>query len=246
MTEIPPPLKPLVGPAYRLFVQRISQLKVARNYLEIGVHNGSTMQLVDVPTIGVDPDFVYKYNLVGKKPVLHLYRQTSDAFFGEHDPRLIFGSEVDLAFLDGMHLFEYLLRDFMNTERVCAPDSLIMIDDCMPLSREMTEREYRPALRLDQAHNRWWTGDVWKVISVLREYRPDLRIMPVDVVPTGSMVVGNLDPTSTVLQTAYQEIMARYLHVEMTDEMFEAYWKINAPMDADAALRELNALGYWR
>ena len=27
---------------------------------------------------------------------------------------------LDLVFIDGMHLFEYALRDFMNVERYCA------------------------------------------------------------------------------------------------------------------------------
>ena len=244
--DAPSHLKLLTGPAYRLLVQRISQLKIARNYLEIGVHNGSTIQLIDCPTIGVDPEFVFKYNPMGKKPRLHLYQQTSDDFFRDHDPRVIFGSEVDLAFLDGLHLFEFLLRDFMNTERVCARDGLILIDDCLPPSLEMTERDHRPDLRKDAAHKLWWTGDVWKVVSVLRRYRPDLRIMPVDVVPTGSIVVSNLDPTSGVLQDSYDEIMDAYLRVEMTEEMFEAYWRTNAPMEASAALRALRSLGYWR
>ena len=239
-------LKPLVGPSYRLLVQRISQLKKARNYLEIGVHNGSTIELIDCPTIGVDPEFVFARNPMGQKPRLHLYQQTSDDFFRDHDPRQIFESEVDLAFLDGLHLFEFLLRDFMNTERVCARDALILMDDCLPPSLEMTEREHRPGLRIDQARKGWWTGDVWKVVTVLRRYRPDLRIMPVDVSPTGSIVVGNLDPSSNVIRDAYDEIMSTYLKQEMTEKIFEAYWQTNAPVDANTSLHTLHSLGYWR
>lgn len=246
MTEIVHPLKPLVGPAYRLLVQRISQLKKARNYLEIGVHNGSTIELIDCPTIGVDPAFVFQRNPMGKKPLLHLYQQTSDDFFRDHDPRRILGSEVDLAFLDGLHLFEFLLRDFINTERVSATDGLILMDDCLPPSLEMTEREHRPELRRDQSRKGWWTGDVWKVVNVLRKYRPDLRLMAVDVVPTGSVVVSNLDPGSTVLRDRYNDIMDEYLGTVMTEEMFEAYWQTNAPVDANASLRTLRELGYWR
>jgi hypothetical protein len=147
MSAESPALRRLAGPSYRLLVQRISQLKKARNYLEIGVHNGSTIELIDCPTIGVDPAFVFARNPMGKKPLLHLYQQTSDDFFRDHDPRQIFGSEVDLAFLDGLHLFEFLLRDFMNTERVCARDGLILMDDCLPPSLEMTEREHRPGAK---------------------------------------------------------------------------------------------------
>ena len=70
--------------------------------------------------------------------------------------------------------------------------------------------------------------------------------MPVDVVPTGSLVVGNLDPASTVLKEAYDEIMQRYLHLEMTDDIFEDYWRTNAPLEANGSLAALRALGYWR
>lgn len=246
MSNVAPALKLHTGPAYRLLVQRVSQLKKARNYLEIGVHNGSTIELIDCPTIGVDPEFVFKNNPMGRKPLLHLYQQTSDDFFRDHDPRTILGSEVDLAFLDGLHLFEFLLRDFMNTERVCARDSLILMDDCLPPSLEMTERDHKPELRSDPSRKGWWTGDVWKVVSVLRQYRPDLTIMAVDVFPTGCIVVGNLDPQSTVLSNTYDEIMERYLHLEMTEDVFEAYWRTNMPMEANAALQTLRASGYWR
>lgn len=239
-------MRPLTGPPYRNFVQRVSQLKAVRNYLEIGVHNGSTIRLIDCPTIGVDPDFVFKYDPMGKKPLLHLYRQTSDDFFLAHSPRDIFGAGVDLAFLDGLHLFEYLLRDFMNTEAACAPDGLILLDDCLPPNLEMTEREHRPDLRRDQNLKDWWTGDVWKVVCALRQYRPDLRLTAVDVAPTGSIVVGNLDPSSTVLRESYDEILERYLEAPMSPEVFEAYWATNAPVTAEAALQQLRGLGYWR
>jgi hypothetical protein len=237
-------IKPLNGPAYRLLVQRISQLKPARNYLEIGVHNGSTIQFIDCPTIGVDPKFVLKYQPVGNKPVCHLYQMTSDDFFRDHDPRKIFGSPVDLAFLDGLHLFEFLLRDFINTERVSSKDSIILMDDCLPRNLEMAERDHQPDLRKNKEFAGWWTGDVWKVVNVLREYRPDLRLMPVDVVPTGSIVVTNLDPTSTVLSDRYDEIMSRFLNLALTEESFEAHWATNAPMPANDSLSALRKAGY--
>jgi hypothetical protein len=134
-----------------------------------------------------------------------------------------------MAFLDGLHLFEFLLRDFMNTERVCDRNSLILLDDCLPITIEMAERDYRPAERRDKETAVWWTGDVWKLLPILREYRPDLRIVPVDVNPTGSIVVSNLDPESTRLSECYPEILRRYLEVELTPELFEAHWATNRP-----------------
>jgi hypothetical protein len=222
----------LRGPSYREFVREVVVRTGAKSYLEIGVHNGSTLAVIDCAAIGVDPQFVFDRNPMGKKPTLHLYQMGSDDFFRAHDPRAIFGRPVDVAFLDGLHLFEYLLRDFINTERVCGPESVILLDDCLPANLEMTEREHRPQLRKDQGIAGWWTGDVWKVVHVLREHRPDLRIVPVDVFPTGSMVITGLDPASTRLQDAYSEIVERYAAMVMDDPMFETHWRVNAPRPA--------------
>ena len=228
----PPPIRALRGPSYREFVRDVVRKKHARNYLEVGVHNGSTLALIEAPAIGVDPHFVFDRNPMGAKRTLHLYQMGGDEFFRDHDPRAIFGAPVDVAFLDGLHQFEYLLRDFINTERVCGANSLILLDDCMPGSLEMTERKHRPEQRQDKAHAGWWTGDVWKVVSILREYRPDLRITPVDVVPTGSIVVSNLDPGSTRLGDAYFEIIDRFAPLEFDAASFAEYWRVNAPVPA--------------
>lgn len=232
--------KILKGPSYREFVRNVVVRKAARNYLEVGVHNGSTLTLIECPAIGVDPAFVFDRNPVGRKRVLHLYQMGSDEYFRDHDPRAVFGAPVDVAFLDGMHQFEYLLRDFMNTERVCDRNGLIMMDDCMPVNLEMTERKHRPEARVDKSIAGWWTGDVWKVVNILREYRPDLRITPVDVTPTGSIVVSNLDPSSTRLADAYFEIVDRFAALEMDTTAFDAYWTLNKPVPASALLDDFS------
>ena len=227
-----PPRKAMAGPAYRQFIWDLVARKNARNYLEVGVRDGLTLANIPCPVIGVDPAYTINRNPVGPKRILHLYQMTSDEFFRDHDPARVFGAPVDVAFLDGMHLFEFLLRDFINTERFCDRNSTILLDDCLPVNIEMTERTHRPDERLDRQIRGWWTGDVWKVVSILREYRPDLRITPVAVVPTGSIVVSNLDPTSTVLYDRYFEILDRYREVELTQEVFDDYWRVNAPRAA--------------
>ena len=234
-----PPRKPLNGPSYREFIKLTTLAKPAERYLEIGVHNGSSLTMVDCKAIGVDPEFVLQFNPVGKKPALHLFQTTSDDYFATQDTRTLLGGDVDVAFLDGMHLFEYLLRDFINTEKLCAPDSLILLDDCLPVNIEMTERDRRPEQRKDQEIAGWWTGDVWKVVIALREYRPDLILTCVDVQPTGSIVVTNLDSSSTVLSDAYDEIVGRFMDMELTPERFEAYWQLNAPMSVLQAVARL-------
>lgn len=233
--------KHLHGPPYRNFVWGVLKMKAARNYLEVGVRSGSTLVGVECPAIGVDPQFLFERNPVGGKRILHLYQMTSDDYFRDHDPRQVLGGPVDVAFLDGMHLFEFLLRDFFNTERVCGRNSLIMLDDCLPLNIEMTERVLRPELRKDASvPSSWWAGDVWKVVSILREFRPDLRITPVDVNPTGSIMVSNLDPDSTLLRDRYFEIVDRYRPLELTPENFEDYWTVNQPLPVEQIAANFN------
>lgn len=235
-----PPRKPISGPSYRDFIWSFLTKKEARNYLEIGVRYGETLAGVTVDSIGIDPKLNFRVNPIGRKQRLHLYQMTSDVYFRDHDPRVEFGRPVDVAFLDGLHLFEYLLRDFMNTERFCDRNSVIMLDDCLPLNIEMTERVHNEAARKDIPIAGWWTGDVWKVVSILRKYRPDLRIVPVDVIPTGSVLVCNLDPASTVISDNYFAIVDEFAGQTFTDETFDAYWALNWPKPAAELLADFD------
>jgi len=231
-----PPRKPLIGPAYRAFIWDLLRRKNARNYLEVGVRDGGTIVNATCPTIGVDPNFAFRISPIGKKRALHLFQMTSDEFFRDYDPKAILGAPVDFAFLDGLHQFEYLLRDFINTERCCNRNSVILLDDCLPVNIEMTERTHTRATRVDVEIKDFWTGDVWKVVSILRKYRPDLRITPVDVQPTGSILVSNLNPDSSVLYDRYFEILDEFANLELTEAAFDAYWTLNAPVAAQTIL----------
>ena len=64
---------------------------------------------------------------------------TSDDFFsGPRLGELLGGQTVDMAFVDGMHLFEYALRDFMNLEASAL--ILIAVHDCLPRDQEVPPR----------------------------------------------------------------------------------------------------------
>lgn len=173
-----------------------------RTYVEIGVETGRTMSLVLPGTraIGIDPKIALQYRVPHDAK---LYRMTSDEFFAENHPSGLFdGSSVDIALIDGLHLFEVALRDFMNLERFSSPASVILIHDCFPASEEQTSREEVPGC---------WTGDVWKLILCLKEYRPDLHLSTIDVAPSGLGIVRGLDQRSTVLADNYEAIVHRYL-----------------------------------
>jgi hypothetical protein len=179
---------------------RLHELLEPRTYFEIGVNRGASLSLSRTRSIGVDPVFMVDQEI---RCDVHLVRQTSDEFFERADAFDHFDVPVvDLAFIDGMHLGEYALRDFINTERRTHPTSVVVIDDMLPRSPEEAGRR-----RTTKA----WTGDVYKVAETLRELRPDLVVLEVDTSPTGTVVVLNPDAGSDVLATAYDDLVEAYV-----------------------------------
>ena len=193
------------GEHYFQVVQRIHAELKPRTYLEVGVSTGDSLRLVQAPTvaIGVDPEPRIAFEL---QPHQRVFAETSDAFFASHDVRADFGGlPVDLAFIDGMHHFEFALRDFANIERLCTPRSTILIHDCYPFDRITAERE---RIRT------FWSGDVWRLVVLLKKYRPGLAIHSIATAPTGLTVVRNLDPSSRLLTERHDELCREFLALD--------------------------------
>ncbi len=174
----------------------LHRLLKPRTYLEIGVSDGRSLTLSRAQTIAIDPAFQVTSEV---QCDLHLVRATSDEFFARKRPLAHFSRPViDLAFIDGMHLAEYALRDFMNVERFTTPASVIVFDDMLPRSVDEAARD---------RHTKMWTGDVYKVVDALRTHRPDLISFAVDTKPTGTAVVLVPDASSTGLDRAYDDLV---------------------------------------
>jgi hypothetical protein len=188
-----------------------------RNYFEIGTFTGGTLRLASCATIAVDPQFHIAGDVVGPRPMTMLFQMPSDEFFRRHSPSALFGETIDLAFLDGMHRFEYLLRDFLNTEKHCRRNSVVVMHDCLPGDALITARDMGDPRREGSRHPDYWAGDVWKLVPILRRWRPDLKIHVVDAAPTGLVFVTNLDPASTVLEKNYFEIVDAFMDVDLAD-----------------------------
>lgn len=198
-----PGFRPATDLHYIEFLTRLHAAVPLDWYLEIGCRSGHSLSPARCRTIGVDPDFALKAGVQGSKPELLLFQTTSDAFFstGFLERNAI---RLSLSFIDGMHLVEYVLRDFINLERRSRPGGAIMIHDCCPWTHDMTTREV-PAIV-----NRAWTGDVWKIVPILARWRPELSVMVLGCRPTGLAIVGGLDPENRVLADAYREVLAEY------------------------------------
>jgi hypothetical protein len=200
------------GENYLVLLKTLHTLLKPRTYLEIGAEVGISLSLAECASVAVDPAFRLTKDVIRSKPSLHLYQTTSDAFFRSFDPIGILGDKIELAFLDGMHLYEFLLRDFMNTERYCRPNSVVALHDCVPTDLVMTRRfQNNPENTLPPA----WTGDVWKVVPILKKYRPDLAITVADASPTGLVLITNLDPSSRVLEASYATIVREMAEVDL-------------------------------
>ena len=206
----------LNGDSYQLVLQRFHETFRPETYLEIGVDDGATLRLSRSRTIAVDPCFRTGMLPVGNQPVCSFYQMTSDEFFRKHDPTAIFGQPIDMAFLDGMHWFEFLLRDFINTEKHCRRNSIVFLHDCLPLDAHVGRRLSNDlTLRDRSACPDWWAGDVWKTLLILVRSRPDLRIVLFDAAPTGLVAITGLDPSSTVLADRYFALVDEFKEMNL-------------------------------
>lgn len=160
------------------------------------------------------------------------YQMDSDQFFANHDIKRIFLHAIDIVFLDALHLFEVLLHDFMNVERYCRADSLVMIHDCLPLNLRMAERTRRHPDDEHPSTRPMWAGDVWRLPIILKEYRPDLKCVMLDCPPTGLFVVSNLDATSDVLKCEYENIVARFAEISLASLGIEKLWSLYPILDS--------------
>lgn len=130
-----------------------------KSYLEIGVNTpsqpGYNWDNIEIALKhGVDP------------AVNTTFKMTSDELFG----RYIY-MKYDLIFIDGLHLFEQVYRDIINSLKWLNDNGTIVVHDCNP-TLEITQRRDRASSI--------WHGDVWKAILKLRMEKPNVSLYTVD------------------------------------------------------------------
>ncbi|GAA2752788.1 class I SAM-dependent methyltransferase [Amnibacterium kyonggiense] len=184
---------------YYAFLAELHRRLAPRAYLEIGVRDGGSLAQSHCRSVAIDPAFAITAELDAD---VALFRTTSDEYFARPEPLAPTGGRpFDLAFIDGLHLFEFALRDFIHAEQHASSRGLIVFDDVLPRSIDEAARE---------RHTNGWTGDVYGMLEVLAELRPDLVVIPVGTRPTGLLLVTALDPTSTVLADRFDDLLARF------------------------------------
>lgn len=214
----------LKGKHYLNYISEIHDKLKPRTYLEIGTRFGDSLTLANCASLAIDPNFAVSNNVIGKKPLCLFFQCTSDDFFHDFNPMKLLGGSIDFAFLDGLHLFECLLRDFINTEKFCRSDSIIAMHDCIPSDIYIAERKDDPIRRTEVGSKPgWWTGDVWKLAPILRRWRPDISLIALDCVPTGLLLATNLDPTSSILADHYDQIIGEFMDIDLAQYGLERF-----------------------
>ena len=123
-------------------IQKIIDKKKYENYLEIGCDKDSNFSKIKVKNkIGVDP-------LSGGN-----LKMTSNDFFKNNK------TFFDCIFIDGLHIYEQVRKDILNSIKFLNPNGIIILHDCMPLKiwNQIVPKMY--------GH---WNGDVWKAIVEAR------------------------------------------------------------------------------
>ncbi len=219
------------GVPYLDFMRQIAQRLPCRSYFEIGTAEGDSLRAVECDSVSVDPRFRISQDVLTGRRAAHFFQITSDEFFDRYDLDAYLPGGPDICFLDGLHRFDVLLRDFINTEKYCHDRSVILLHDCLPVNFRMAE----PVQRIDESEDVstrwWWTGDVWRLLPILRVHRPDLRILQFDCPPTGLVACTKLDPGSRVLSEHYARIVETYGNIALEDVGLDSLWRTFPTVD---------------
>ena len=167
------------------FINKLIREKKFRNYLEIGVFLGYVFFYVSAARkYAVDPDFKFGFYRKLKRVFKNLsnlrakfYEKTSDDFFAQDAPRLFGKKNIDICLVDGMHEYDFALRDVENSLKYLQQNGVIIMHDCNPKTPEAAVlfKEWEA-----RGFSGDWNGDVWKSILQLRSTRDDINVFVLD------------------------------------------------------------------
>jgi hypothetical protein len=186
---------------------RLHRLLRPRTYVEIGVNEGHSLRwaLDGTTTVAIDPALVQDDLPPAPVGTAFMALPSDDAFAHPSLPIALEDQPIELAFVDGLHLVEQVLRDVANVEARATSSTVLVLDDPLPPEPDSADRERSTLL---------WTGDVWKAVVLLRRHRPDLRIITLDVPPSGAALVVGLDPTDRTLVEQHEQLVAEVVDLD--------------------------------
>lgn len=168
------------GPDYRAVLGVIQETVRPRTYLEIGVRLGDSLFLFEETdlAVGVDPSPAVSRPL---PPHMHVADMTSEAFFRDGHAAAYFADRpLDIAFIDGLHLSEQVLLDFVWTLPFLADGGMVLLHDVLP---------HRPEVASRTRHTTLWTGDCWRAALAIARAWPGFEFVVVPTGPSGLLAI---------------------------------------------------------
>lgn len=200
-------------------VGRLHALLAPRTYLEFGDGSGRALGLARGRAVALAERFALPPDFMGDKTFCALVQMSADRFFAGQEPERLLDSAPDLVVFEEAHRFELALRTLMHLEPRCDGRTLVLIHNVLPPDAHVGRRtEADQALRDASDHPDWWAGDVWKLVAILQQVRPDLRLVGFPAAPAGLLAISGLDPSSTVLQERYLDLVEHWREASLVDE----------------------------
>lgn len=193
----------LPGDQYTSWLQWFHKTLQPKNYLEIGINTGISLQYATCDyVIGVDPQPRIEQEL---NPNTQIFATESDHFFRTQDVQDLVNGKIQLAFVDGLHQFDQVLKDFINIEKNSTKDTVVLFHDIYPVVPETATREW---------NTYYWAGDTWKFMHIINKYRPNIILKTIPTFPTGLGFATNLDPSCNILSDNYEAIVDEFMNTE--------------------------------
>ena len=208
-------------------------------YFEIGSRTGASLALSQSPSIAIDPFFQLKHSPIGKKDFCLIFQETSDSFFENTLPKFSH-LKCQLAFIDGMHLFEYALRDFINLSKISSEKALFLFHDAIPWSYKMSTRNNKALGR-----NEAWTGDIWKLVPILMDAGMKDNSHLLTSSPSGLLAILNPEKKLIAeLEKNYDEICAKWLNEELNQDYLLDFYQKSIFIKPELYLRKLEQISF--
>ncbi len=171
------------------FLAKMKRILRPNTYIEIGIASGTTLFSDPIPNfvIGIDPNPAFESKVGSRLNAVHnsmIMRSTSDNAFAQlSSQRLLGDRKCDMAFVDGLHHCEVVLRDIANCARLSREHALIFVHDIFP-GNEIEASRQPP----NQPGS--WMGDVYKVVPAIWQFLDWIpTVLVVDVPPSGMFIL---------------------------------------------------------
>ena len=145
-------------------INSLAKINQADTYLEVGVEAGHTFSKIAITNkTAVDPIFRFDFKSMDGS----FHQTTSDEFLLEAVSK---NAKFDFIFLDGLHHWEFALRDFINATLLSHKKTIIIIDDVLPSDYFSQLRSQSDCVKFKKIYNikdENWMGDVYKIIPMI-------------------------------------------------------------------------------